>query len=157
MNSSLFCLHLDSLFLFFKKKKILFIYFYTPDFLHPLTVAHPIPLPCPLSPCGCPPSYTTRPLNSLGPPVSRGLGASSQIEPRPASPLLYMCWGPHISCVCCLVGGPVFERSRGSRLIETVAPPTGSPSSSSASFSFSLSRPQGSAASLHWLGINICI
>ena len=27
--------------------------------------------------------------------------------------------------VCCLFGGPVFERSRGSRLIETAGPPTG--------------------------------
>jgi hypothetical protein len=36
--------------------------------------------------------------------------------------------------VCCLVGGPVFERSQGSRLIETAGPPTGLPFSS-ASFS----------------------
>ncbi|EDL36963.1 mCG1051106 [Mus musculus] len=27
--------------------------------------------------------------------------------------------------VCCLFGDPVFERSRGSRLIETAGPPTG--------------------------------
>ena len=30
--------------------------------------------------------------------------------------------------VCCLVGGPVLERSQGSRLIETTGPPTGLPS-----------------------------
>jgi hypothetical protein len=32
--------------------------------------------------------------------------------------------------VCCLFGGPVFERSQGSRLIETSGSPTGSPFSS---------------------------
>jgi hypothetical protein len=38
--------------------------------------------------------------------------------------------GPYISCVCCLVGGPVFERPRGSRLILIAGPPAGSPFSS---------------------------
>jgi hypothetical protein len=33
-------------------------------------------------------------------------------------------WGPHISW-CMLFGGPVFERSRGSRLNKTACPPTG--------------------------------
>jgi hypothetical protein len=42
--------------------------------------------------------YSTWPLNSLGPPVSWGLGASSLNEQRPRSPLLYVCWRPHISC-----------------------------------------------------------
>jgi hypothetical protein len=47
-----------------------------------------------------PNTYPTRPLNSLEPPVSWGLGTSSLTEHRPSSPLLYMCWGPHISwCV----------------------------------------------------------
>ena len=45
----------------------------------------------------------TRPLNSLGPPGSWGLGASSLTEPRPDCPLLYMCWEPHIS-FCMLPG-----------------------------------------------------
>jgi len=35
--------------------------------------------------------------------------------------------------ICCLFGGPVFERSQGFRLIKTASPPTG-PSFSSASF-----------------------
>jgi hypothetical protein len=39
----------------------------------------------------------TKPLNSLEPPASWGLGASSLTETRPSCPLLYMCWGPHIS------------------------------------------------------------
>jgi hypothetical protein len=42
--------------------------------------------------------------------------------------LYCMCVGGLISAgVCCLFGGPVFERSRGSRLIETAGPPAGSP------------------------------
>jgi hypothetical protein len=48
-------------------------------------------------------------------------------EHRPESPLLYMCWGPHISW-CMLFGGPVFERSQRFRFIETAGPPEGSPS-----------------------------
>ena len=39
--------------------------------------------------------------------------------------LYCMCVGVLISAgVCCLVGGPVFERSQGSRLIKTAGPPT---------------------------------
>ena len=52
--------------------------------------------------------------------------------------------------VCCLVGGSVSERSRASRLVETAGLPMGSPS-----FSFSLIQPQGSPASVHWLGVSI--
>jgi hypothetical protein len=47
--------------------------------------------------------HPTRLLNSLRPLVSRGLGASSLTKPRPDSPLLHMCWGPHISW-CMLPG-----------------------------------------------------
>jgi hypothetical protein len=50
----------------------------------------------------------------------------------------------------------VFERSQGSRLVETAALPMGS-SSSSASSSFPLIRSQGSLASVHWLAVSICI
>jgi hypothetical protein len=71
--------------------------------------------------------------------------------------LWYICVGGLISPgVCCLVGGPVFERSLGSRLIETAGPPTGSPSSS-ASSSLYLIQQQGSAASVCRLVTNICI
>ena len=42
-------------------------------------------------------TYCTRPLNSLGPPVSWGLRASSLTELRPGSPLLCTCWGPRSS------------------------------------------------------------
>jgi hypothetical protein len=38
----------------------------------------------------------TWPLNSLRPPVSWRLGTASLNEYRPGSPLLYVCWGPHI-------------------------------------------------------------
>jgi hypothetical protein len=66
--------------------------------------------------------------------------------------LCCMCVGGLISAgVCYLFGGPVFERSRGSRLIETAGPPTQLPSSS-ASYSFSLIQQRRSAASVHWLG-----
>jgi hypothetical protein len=52
-----------------------------------------------------PPStcHPTWPINSLGPPVSWGLGASSLIEHRPGNLLLYMCWGSQI-CWCMLSG-----------------------------------------------------
>jgi hypothetical protein len=50
----------------------------------------------------------------------------------------------------------VFERSQGSRLIETSGPHTGLPSSSPSS-RFSLIKKQASAASVHWLDTNICI
>jgi hypothetical protein len=45
----------------------------------------------------------TRPAHSLWSHVSWGLGASSPTEARPSSPLLYMCWRPHISW-CMLPG-----------------------------------------------------
>jgi hypothetical protein len=61
--------------------------------------------------------HTPRPLNFLGPPISWGLGASSLAETRPGSPLLYMCWAPQTADVSCLVGGLMFERSWGSRLL----------------------------------------
>ena len=55
---------------------------------------------------------------------------------------------------CGMVRVPISERSQGSR--ETAGPPTRSPFSS-ASSSLTLIQPQGSAASTHWLGTNICI
>jgi hypothetical protein len=45
----------------------------------------------------------------------------------------------------------VSERSQGSRLLKTASLPM--ESSSSASSSFSLIQPQGSIASVHWLGV----
>ena len=72
--------------------------------------------------------YATWPLNSLGPPVSWGLSASSEWT---QTQNMCMCVGGLISAgVCCLFGGPVFESYRGSRLIETAGSPTGSPFSS---------------------------
>jgi hypothetical protein len=75
-------------------------FLHTPDFI-PLHCRFTLPLSSPLpvftrmSPQ--PIIHPTRPLNSLGTLVFWGLGASSLPEPRPSSPLLYMCWGPHIS------------------------------------------------------------
>ena len=63
-----------------------------------------------------------------------------------------ICVGGLISAgVCCLVGGPVFERSCEYRLIETAGSPTGSPSSSAPS-SFSLIQSQGSVSIFCSLG-----
>jgi hypothetical protein len=67
-----------------------------------------------------------------------------------------MCLGFITSVLCCLVGGPWFERSQESKLSETAGPPTGLPPSS-ASSSFPLIQLHGSAASVHWLGTNIYI
>jgi hypothetical protein len=50
----------------------------------------------------------------------------------------------------------VAERSRWSRLVETACLPMGSPSSSGSS-SISLIQSQVSPASVHWLGVRICI
>ena len=147
------------MYLFYYYYLLLFLFsfsFYTPYFIPILvylqTALHPITPPhFPVS------THThTGILNSLGPPVFWGLGASSLTESRPSSPLLYMCWEPHISW-CMLPGwwSSVWEIS-GSRLIETAGPPTRSPSSS-AFPNFSLIQPQGSAVSVHWLDVNICI
>jgi hypothetical protein len=106
-----------------------------------------------------PPPAFTWPLNALGPMFSWGLDASVLIDHRPCSPLLYMCLRPNISW--CMLPWLVVQHLRvlgggGSRLIETAGPPTESPSSS-ASFSLFLIQPQELAASVHWLGANICI
>jgi hypothetical protein len=89
-----------------------YLIFYTPDFISPSPV-HPLPVPYlipPPYPClhedvstPTPIPHPTWPLNSLWPSVSWGLGASFLTKPRPGSPLLYMCWGPHISW-CMLPG-----------------------------------------------------
>ena len=117
--------------------------------VHPPTSPQPIPLPHPCfhKDVQTPhPPHLRRPLNCLGPPVS------SLTELRSGSPLLYMCWRPHISW-CMLPGWCYSERSLGSRLIETAVPPTGSPSFS-ASSNLSLTQPQGVAASsFGWMQI----
>jgi hypothetical protein len=72
-------------------------FFYSPVIISllvcPPTVPHPISPS--LYPRGCP--HPTTPPHSLGPQVSRELGASFLTKARPGSPLLYMCEGPHIS------------------------------------------------------------
>ena len=73
----------------------------TPCLLSDCSASHPYsPHLCLQEDVPIPPPHThthTWPLNSLGPPVAWGLSVSSLIEHRPGSPLLYMCWGPHIS------------------------------------------------------------
>ena len=61
-------------------------------------------------PRGCLQHPPTWPLNSLGPPVSWGLGTSSLNEHRPGSPLLYVCWGPRLSrCMLSIWWSSVWE------------------------------------------------
>jgi hypothetical protein len=57
--------------------------------------------------------------------------------------------------ISCLVMGSLSERSHRSRLVETAGLPMWS-SSSSASSRLSLIQPQGSQASVHWLGLSLC-
>jgi hypothetical protein len=59
--------------------------------------------PPPVSTMKSPPPPVDLYLNSLGPPVSRELGASSLTKHRPSSPVLYTCQGPHINW-CMLPG-----------------------------------------------------
>ena len=68
--------------------------------------------------------------------------------------LYCMCVGGLISAeVCCLFGGPVFEKFNGSRLIETAGPPTGCLLLSF--FQDSLIQQQGSALlSIGWVQIS---
>ena len=69
----------------------------------------------------------------------------------------YICVrGLRPASLCCLIDGLVSERSQGSKLVETAGLPMGSPSSTTSS-SLSLIQPQGSLASVHQLGISICI
>jgi hypothetical protein len=137
-----------------------FFFFYTSYFIPLLQstlwlihIPYPFPTPCLYVDISTP--HPTWPLNSLGPPVSWELGASSLNEHRTGSPLLHMCWGSHISWCMLPVCGPVFERSQGSRLIETAGSPTGRTLLSF--FQPSLIQQQGSAVLVHWLGANICI
>jgi hypothetical protein len=113
----------------------------------------PFLLPIPPSMWMPPPLHPTWPLNSLGPPVTC---ASSLNEHRPGSPPLYVCWGPHISCCMLLVwwssvweilGVQINWDCCSSYWITLLL-----------SFFYpSLIPQQGSAASVHWLGANICI
>jgi hypothetical protein len=124
-----------------------FIFFY-PILVCPPTVPPPNSL-LPVSKKMSSPHRTpVMPSHSLGPQVSPGLGKSSPTEARPSSSLLYVCWGLAPASVHCLVGGSVFERSQGPRLVETTGLPMGSPSFS-ASSSFSLIQEKSSLTSIH--------
>jgi hypothetical protein len=99
--------------------------------------------------------YLIRSLNSLRSPVYWGLGSPSLTE-TDLTVICCVCVRGIISTTggCCLVGDPVSERSLGNRLIETVCPPTGSPSFSSSS-SFPLIQSQAiSALSIAWVQIS---
>jgi hypothetical protein len=98
--------------------------------------------------------HPTWTLNSLGPPVSLGLSASSLNKHRLGSSLLYVCWGPHINwCMLSVWCSSVGEISgvqinwdcwacyRIAFLLSFFQP--------------FLIQQQESAASFHWLGANI--
>ena len=102
------------------------------------------------------PPHATWPLKPLGPPVSWGIGASSLNEHRPSSPLLYVCWWPHISCcmlpVWCSSVWTISEVQinwdcwfsyRVTLFLSFIHP--------------SLVQQQGPAVSVHWLGATICL
>jgi hypothetical protein len=108
----------SGLFLFFVIFKFTYVFtylFYTLYFIppiHPPTALHPITPPHLLSPCGCPhtPCHLTSKLSGASSLLR--LGASSLNEHRPSSPLLYVCWGPHISwCMLSVWWSSVWEIS----------------------------------------------
>lgn len=136
------------MFLLFLTLQISFLSCSTPWLLHIpwLPLPHLRPVTMRMSP-------PSRALNSLGPLVSWGLGASSLTDPRP---LPYMCWRTSYQLVYAAWLVVKCLRSLGSRLTETADTATGWPCST-ASSRFSLIEPQGSEASAHWLGANICI
>jgi hypothetical protein len=144
------------MFFFFFNFLNIYLFIYNPYFsptlpIYPLSVPHPLPpfqLPPPSLNIDVPILHPTWPLNSLEPP-------SSLTKPIPGSPLLYACWGPHISW--CLL--PVWWSSvwvslevqinwdcwSSYRVILLTF------------FQPSLIQQQVSDASVHRLGANICI
>jgi hypothetical protein len=119
----------------------------------------PVPYLNSESPRGCPhplpPHHQTSPLSGAS-SLSQGLDASSLTEARLVSPLPYMCGSLISPGLCYLVGGSVSERSQRCRSVGIAGLPRGLPSSS-ASPSFTPIQPQGSSASVYWLGASICI
>jgi hypothetical protein len=85
--------------------------FYLPNPPSDCSTSHISSLP----PClymGVPNPHLTWPLNSVRPPVSWELGASSLNEHRPGSSLLYVCWQPHISwCMLSVWWSCIWEKS----------------------------------------------
>jgi hypothetical protein len=128
----------------FQVRNLLFIYLfiYTPDIIpphpaHPPTVPYPLPPPHSCLHEDVPPHLTSK-LPRASSLLRVRCIISNWTQTRQSSTV---CVRDLISAgVCCLFGGPVFEKSR---LIETAGPPT--------------IQPQGSAVSVHWLGANICI
>jgi hypothetical protein len=118
-------------------------------------------IPClfPTQPClhvDVPKPHPTWPLNSPGPPLSWGLGASSLNTHRPGSPLLYVCWEPHV--FWCMLS--VWWSSDWEVLGVQINWDCGSSYSINLLLSFFqpyLIQQQGSLVSVHWLGANIFI
>jgi hypothetical protein len=113
-----------------------------PSTLQLLHIPYLLPTPC--LHMDAPIYHPTWPLNALGPSVSWGLGASSLNEHRTSYQLVYTVflvvqylrdlWGPDWDC---------WSSYRIALLLSIFHP--------------SLIQQLGSAASVHWLGANICI
>ena len=108
-----------------------------------------------------PPSSLHYDCSTFHTPDSKRISSNPNLTP----PDLPTPWGlkfleglVHLLCLSqdTAVGGSVSERFQGSRLVETTGLPIGSLSSLT-STRFSLIQPQESAASVHFLGIHICI
>ena len=98
--------------------------------------------------------HPTWPLNSLELPVSWGFGASSLNEHKPRSPLLYVCWGLHISwCMLSVWWSNVWKISGVQLRLPVLLYGSLSPQLLSA---FPNSTT-GFSCSVHWLGTNICM
>jgi hypothetical protein len=122
-------------FLFFSFLFFYLIFFFTlqifPLLVHPPTVPHhiPPPPPYPVSMMMSPPPHPQLHQISKLPGNSSLLRVRcifSDITQTWQSSAVYVLGGLISAGVCCLLGGPVSERSQGSRLIETAGPPIGS-------------------------------
>ena len=133
--------------------------FHSPPQVHLPTAPHTTPSPHPTpSPHGCP-----HPISHL---TCKLPGTSSLLRVRCIISEWTQTWKSPTVCVfgegclisagiCCLFGGPVFERSQEFRLINTAGPVFYRIALLLSFFQPSLIQKQKSAASVHWLGTNI--
>ena len=155
-NSFFFFNFLKKFFNFFLQSRL-----HPPYHLPPPTHCFPSHTsPHPLSPRGCPHPqlHQTSPFPGAPSLLKIRCIFSHWVQIRQFSAVYVCVWGGGLISdgVCCLVGGLVSERSWGSKSVETASLPMGLPSSSASSSFFPI-QPQGSLASVHWLGVNICI
>ena len=102
--------------------------------------------------------HHTNPPHYLGPQVFQGLGASYFTETKSGSAVSVACvLGASYQLVyAAWLVSQCLSDLQGSSLVETVGLSMESPSYSDSS-SISLLQPQGSLASVHWLGVSMFI